>query len=56
MKRPLNRYIFKLGLPGKSYGLSVATKHGLSEQIIKAAQSYMDGAGHLVVEETLSPQ
>jgi len=47
-------YIFKLGLPGKSYGLSVATKHGLSEQIIKAAQSYMDGAGHLVVEETLS--
>lgn len=47
-------YIFKLGLPGKSYGLSVATKHGLDETIIKSAQSYMEGAGNLIIEETLS--
>ncbi len=50
--RPL--YIFKLGLPGKSYGLSVATKHGLAEQIIKSAESYMAGAGNLKIEEMLA--
>ena len=47
-------YIFKLGLPGKSYGLSVATKHGLNDTIIKSAQSYMEGAGNLKIEETLA--
>lgn len=47
-------YIFKIGLPGKSYGLSVATKHGLDEKIIQSAASYMDGAGSLQIETTLS--
>ena len=47
-------YIFKQGLPGKSYGLSVATKHGLDAGIIQSAQSYMEGAGNLKIEETLS--
>ncbi len=50
--RPL--YIFKLGLPGKSYGLSVATRHGLDEHIISQAQSYMEGSGNLKIEETLA--
>lgn len=50
--RPL--YVFKLGIPGKSYGLSVAKKHGLKEVIIKKAESYMEGEGNLKIEEMLS--
>lgn len=47
-------YLFKLGLPGKSYGLSVATKFGLDEKIIQNAASYMEGAGNLKIEDTLA--
>ncbi|MCQ2797349.1 MAG: endonuclease MutS2 [Bacilli bacterium] len=37
----LPTYKLKMGLPGESYGLIVARRFGLSEEILKSAQSYL---------------
>ena len=37
----LPTYIFKMGAPGRSYGLEVASRYGVDENIIKEAKEYI---------------
>jgi DNA mismatch repair protein MutS2 len=37
----LPTYKLKMGLPGESYGISVASRYGVDPKVISAAQSYL---------------
>ena len=39
-KKLLPTYILQMGLPGESYGLTVARRFGLSEEIVSSAEKY----------------
>ncbi|MCQ2772886.1 MAG: hypothetical protein MJ238_06430, partial [Bacilli bacterium] len=49
----LPTYKLKMGLPGESYGLIVAKRFGLNEEIIKSAQSYLGGHENESVAEAI---
>ncbi len=47
-------YILKMGLPGESYGITVARRYGVDESILKEAESYKNGEGDFSLEESIA--
>lgn len=47
-------YVLKMGLPGESYGLTVARRYGVDEQILSEAERYKSGQGDFSLEEAIS--
>lgn len=47
-------YVLQMGLPGESYGLSVASRYGVSEEIILYAKEYNEGKGDFSLEEAIA--
>lgn len=47
-------YILKMGLPGESYGITVARRYGVNESILKEAESYKNGEGDFSLEESIA--
>ena len=47
-------YRFKLGAPGKSYGMEVAERYGISPDIIKDAKAYLSEHAHSDTDELIS--
>ncbi len=47
-------YILKMGLPGESYGITVARRYGVDETILKEAESYKNGDGDFSLEESIA--
>ena len=52
-ERLLPTYRLKMGLPGESYGLVVAKRFGLSEEILEEAKKNIDSQENLSVTETI---
>jgi len=50
----LPTYIFKMGAPGRSYGLEVASRYGVSESIIKEAKDYINSKHDDKTDELIS--
>lgn len=49
---PMYKYVF--GLPGKSYGLIVAKKYGLNNEIIESAKKDLDGQSTIEFENVIA--
>ncbi len=47
-------YVLQMGLPGESYGLTVASRYGVSEEILGYAKEYNDGKGDFSLEEAIN--
>lgn len=47
-------YVLQMGLPGESYGLTVAARYGVSEEILSYAKEYNAGKGDFSLEEAIS--
>ncbi len=47
-------YVLQMGLPGESYGLTVASRYGVSEEILGYAREYNAGKGDFSLEEAIS--
>ena len=53
-EKRLPTYIFKMGAPGRSYGLEVASRYGVSESIIKEAKEYISSKHSDKTDELIS--
>ncbi len=47
-------YVLQMGLPGESYGLTVASRYGIDPKIITYAKSYNEGKGDFSLEEAIA--
>lgn len=47
-------YIFKMGVPGRSYGLEVAGRYGVKESILSKAKEYISNNTNVMSEELIS--
>ena len=47
-------YVFKEGSPGKSYALSVATRYGISEDIVTEAKRFLEAKGESESSELIA--
>ena len=47
-------YILNMGLPGESYGITVARRYGVEESILKEAEAYKNGEGDFSLEESIA--
>jgi DNA mismatch repair protein MutS2 len=47
-------YVLQMGLPGESYGLSVARRYGVNDEILGYAKEYNDGKGDYSLEEAIA--
>lgn len=46
-------YIFKMGVPGKSYGIEVASRYGIKEEIIKDAKKHLENSSSYKNDELM---
>ena len=46
-------YVLQMGLPGESYGLTVASRYGVNEEILGYAKQYNEGKGDFSLEEAI---
>lgn len=46
-------YLFKMGVPGKSYGIEVASRYGIKEEIIKDAKKHLENSSSYKNDELM---
>lgn len=46
-------YVLQMGLPGESYGITVARRYGVNQEILDYAEEYKGGEGDFSLEEAI---
>ena len=47
-------YVLQMGLPGESYGITVAKRYGVDQEILDYAEEYKGGQGDFSLEEAIA--